>query len=241
MLRYSFFFILQTKTQNLKESLNTFLKQFVNENRLKLIDQKLQHRTRHISVVLENLNHPHNASAIIRTCECMGIQDVHIIENFNKFQANDEIALGSCQWLTLHNYNTQNNNTTGAIQQLKKQGYTIAATSLHNQSIPIDEYPIEDKPTAFVFGTEVTGISEDIEKMADCFVSIPMVGFTESLNVSVAVGIVINQMLSRLKKRSSDWKLSPDELEELELQWLRNSIKHVKLLEKHYHETAIKQ
>ncbi|HEY9123659.1 MAG TPA: RNA methyltransferase [Bacteroidales bacterium] len=225
----------------MSESLNTFLKQFVNENRLKLIDQKLQYRTRHIAVVLENLHQSHNASAILRTCECLGIQDIHIIENSNNFQPNDEIALGASQWLTLHNYNTQTNNTTWAIQQLKKQGYTIAATSLHTASVPIDEYPIEDKPTAFVFGTEVTGISEDIEKLADCFVSIPMVGFTESLNVSVAVGIVINQMLTRLKKNSADWMLSPDELEELELQWLRNSIKHVKLLEKHFYETVKKE
>lgn len=215
---------------------NKYLKQFINPNRLNLIEDKLSHRTRYITLVLENLYQPHNASAILRTCECFGIQDVHIIENNNKFIANDEIALGSEQWLTINRYNKNDQNTKEALTKLKNNGYRIVATSSNIKSTAIEDYNLNQQKTAFVFGTELTGISEDVINMADEFVTIPMYGFTESLNISVAAAIILHYSSHILRNSDIPWKLSNNEKTSLEQQWLKNSIKKPGLIEKHYNE-----
>jgi len=214
--------------------LNSYLKQFINPKRLNLIEEKLSCRTRYITIVLENLYQPHNASAVIRTCDCFGIQDVHIIENNNKFVANDEIALGAEQWLSINRYNQKNHNTKDAINALKANGYKIVATSSNLTSTPIEDYNIENQKTAFVFGTELTGISEDVINMADKFVTIPMYGFTESLNISVAAAIILHFISWKIRNSGINWKLSDEEMQTIELQWLKNSIKKPELIEKHY-------
>ena len=115
----------------MKDKLILYLQQFVTERRLKLFDSRLENRTRYLTVVLEDIFQPHNASAVMRSCECFGIQDLHIIENRNAYRINPDVALGSYKWLTLKRYNLPGDNTTRALVLLKQEGYRIVAAMPH--------------------------------------------------------------------------------------------------------------
>src|SRR4030042_2486900 len=171
----------------MKEKLIKYLEQFVTERRLQLINRVLSQRTRYITVVLEDIYQSHNASAVLRSCDCFGIQDVHIIENRNTYQLNPDVALGSNKWLTLYKYTREQNNTATALTKLKKTGYRIVATTPHANGCPLQEFDLHKGKTALVFGTELEGLTGNATTMADEFLTIPMAGFTESLNISVTV------------------------------------------------------
>ena len=237
----------------MSKELIKYLSTFVTENRLKRFEEVLQHRTRHLTVVLEDIYQPHNAAAVLRSCDCFGIQDVHVIENKNKFEASPDVELGSLKWLTLHKYNSKEDPSTlpapqgvlrtgpasslrvteNCIAALKKAGYKIIVTSPHKNDCSIDELDITSK-TALFFGTEQRGATPVAFEQADGFVKIPMVGFTESLNISVSAAVTLYSLTSRLKKSLVNWKLSPEEEFGLRLQWLKNSIPKVELLEKEF-------
>lgn len=230
-----------------KKQLLSFLSGFVTEERRKRFAEVLANRTRHITIGLENIYQPHNASAVLRSCDCFGVQDVHIIENENTYSVNPDVALGSYKWLTLHKYNMLENrfdaaqNTSQCIQELKKKDYTIAVTSSHQidtgtkarKQYSIENIPLKDKVALF-FGTEMHGVSSELEKSADCCVSIEMYGFTESFNISVAAAICMYTLSKRLRQEKIDWQLKDDEKEELLLQWCRNTIPKADLLEKQF-------
>ncbi len=224
----------------MKSQFIKYLESFVNENRIKLLDTNLENRTRYLTIVLEDIYQTHNASAVLRTCDCFGIQDVYIIENKNKYSPNDQIALGAEQWLCLNRYNETENNTRKALQSLKDKGYRIIATTLKKQSTALDEFNIVSAKSALVFGTELTGISKEVEDMADEFLHIPMYGFTESLNISVAAAVVIQYLTLKLRSSNTRWQLSEEEKLDLKINWLKNSIKKVDLIEKHFYEVVCK-
>jgi tRNA (guanosine-2'-O-)-methyltransferase len=202
----------------------TYLKQFVTEERFNKFRAAIFQRTRHITIALEDIYQPHNASAVLRTCDCFGIQDVHIIENRNKYEVNPDVALGSSKWLNLIHYNRAENNTIACLAALKKQGYRLVATSPHKDDFTPETLPL-DRKTALLFGTELAGLSPVALEMADDYIKIPMVGFTESLNISVSAAIFIQSLTSRLRKSSIPWELSQDEQDEILTDWLKNSIK----------------
>jgi len=208
-----------------------YLSAFITENRLKKFDDLIQHRTRHLTVVLEDIYQPHNAAAVLRSCDCFGIQDVHVIENQNKFEANPDVELGSAKWITLVKHNAKEENTADCIASLKKNGYKIVVTSPHKNDCSIEELDITNK-TALFFGTEMRGATPVAFEQADAFVKIPMVGFTESLNISVSAAVTLYTLTSRLKKSGINWKLSEKEMEEIKIQWMRNSIPKSEILEK---------
>ena len=210
-----------------------YLSGFITENRLKKFDDLIQHRTRHLTVVLEDIYQPHNAAAVLRSCDCFGIQDVHVIENRNKFEANPDVELGSAKWITLVKHNAKEENTADCISSLKKNGYKIVVTSPHKNDCSIEELDITNK-TALFFGTEMRGATPVAFEQADAFVKIPMVGFTESLNISVSAAVTLYTLTSRLKRSGVNWKLSDEEALEIRLQWLRNSIPKSELLEKEF-------
>jgi tRNA (guanosine-2'-O-)-methyltransferase len=215
-----------------KELIN-YLSGFITEERKKRFDEIIQNRTRHVSIALEDIYQPHNASAVLRSCDCFGIQDVHIIENTNKYTINPDVALGSYKWLTLQRYNKGANNTLACIESLKANGYAIAVTSPHKNSYTIETVPL-NKKLALFFGTEMQGMSEQLEKNAEVFVKIPMMGFTESFNISVAAALSMYILSSRLRKENINWQLSEEEKEEIMLQWLRNTIPKAELMEKDF-------
>lgn len=217
----------------MKHELIQYLSAFVTEARLKRFEEVLVNRTRHIAIGLENIYQAHNASAVLRSCDCFGIQDVHIIENQNKYSFNPDVSLGSEKWLTLSRYNNGDKSLDDCIDSLKEKGFKIAVTSLHKDSYTVENVPISNK-TALFFGTEMRGATPELESKADMFVKIPMLGFTESFNISVAAALSMYVISSRLRKEGIKWELNDSDKEELRLQWLRNTIPKVELLEKDF-------
>ncbi len=221
------------KSQNQEAELIHYLSSFISETRRAKFDEVLKYRTRHFTLVLEDLYQPHNASAVLRSCDIFGIQDIHIIENKNAYTVNKDIAMGSPKWLNLYKYRKEENNSLSCINNLKQKGYRVIATSPNEQVTTIDELPI-DKPLALFFGTELTGISETVMEHADEFVKIPMYGFTESFNISVSAALCMRSLIERLHKSGIDWHLREYEKSELLLKWLRNSIRKVEMIERDF-------
>lgn len=207
-----------------KKELCNYLTNFVFENKNKKFDEILQQRTRHLTVVLEDIFQSQNASAVLRTCDCFGIQDVHIIENKYTFEINPDVELGSAKWLNINKYNSQKHNTLEAFETLRSQGYKIVATSPHKNDLMIHDLPIDDK-IALVFGTERRGLSEIAINNADAYVKIPMYGFTESFNISVSAAMSVYYLSEKIRNSTVNWKLSEEEIQEIKLNWLSNKIK----------------
>lgn len=209
----------------MKEKLIRYLQQFVTERRLKLFDTRLQNRTRYLTVVLEDIFQPHNASAVLRSCECFGVQDIHIIENRNAYRISPDVALGSYKWLTLKRYNQPGDNTTRALTTLREEGYRIVAAMPAKSGCNLEDFDLSKGKTALVFGTELEGLSTTAIDLADEFIRIPMVGFTESLNISVSAAICIHHLTSVLRKSFLPWGLAEGEKQDLMLTWLKNTIR----------------
>jgi tRNA (guanosine-2'-O-)-methyltransferase len=202
------------KTARLIEHLHGMM----SAERIEKIERNLRNRTRHVTILLENIFQSQNASAVLRSAECLGIQDIHVVENDNLFEVNPEIVMGAAKWLTIHRYNSQPQNTTSAIRKLKRDGYRVVAECM------IDDIEI-DQPTVFMFGTELTGLSDEAIAEADGFVKIPMYGFTESFNISVSAALVMQTIITRLRKSDIPWQLTDAERQELTLEWCRKSLK----------------
>lgn len=212
-----------------------YLSEFVTPERLELFEKVLEQRTSYITIVLEDIFQPQNASAVLRTCDCFGIQNIHIIENRNEFTVDREVAMGATKWLSLHKYNQKKTNSADAIKKLKESGYRIIATSPHLNDQLLPEFDLSKGKAAIVFGSELPGISETIMNEADEFLKIPMYGFTESFNISVSAAIVLYQLAQKLRNQPEiDWKLNDQERDEIKLTWLRATIKRSGLLEKRF-------
>lgn len=216
-----------------KIKLLEYLMSFITEERKKRFSDVIKYRTRHISVVLEDIYQSHNASAVLRTCDLCGIQDVHVIENKNEYDVNPEVALGSSKWLNLIKYNSHNNNTLETFNRLRDQGYTIVATTPHKDSKDLDTLDL-NKKIAMVFGTELTGLSDLAIESADEHLRIPMYGFTESYNISVSAALCMFTLTQRLRKSSINWKISDTEETDILLDWARNSLNKYETMEQHF-------
>ncbi|PIQ33098.1 MAG: rRNA methyltransferase [Bacteroidetes bacterium CG18_big_fil_WC_8_21_14_2_50_41_14] len=197
--------------------------EYVTPHRKQLFEQVIEFRTRHVTIVLENIFQPHNASAVLRSCDLTGIQDVHVIENYNTYTVNQDVALGASKWLSIMKYNTTDDNTPDTYASLRKRGYKIVATTPHLKSVSPDEIALEEK-IALVFGTELTGLTPYAIENADEYMQVPMVGFTESYNISVSAALSLYTITQRLHRLEINWRLTPDEKADIMLQWLRNTI-----------------
>ncbi len=231
----SLFLFLPVK-ETMQTELFDYLSHCITPERLNLFNRIIEYRTRYITIVLEDIFQPQNASAVLRSCDCFGIQDVHIIENRNEFELDTEVSLGSSKWLSLHKYNQEKNNSLEAIKQLKKKGYRIVATTPHTNDRELPTFDITTGKTALVFGTELQGISETIMNEADEFLKIPMFGFTESLNISVSAAVTLHYLTDKLRRTELSWELTEEEKIGTKIQWIRNTIKKSKLIEKRFWE-----
>ncbi len=211
-----------------------YLSQFVTERRFNLLRKVASERTRYITIALEDIYQSHNASAVLRTCDCLGIQDVHIIENKNRYNLNPDVELGSAQWLSLHKHSGQTNPALTAIAGLKSQGYRIVATSPHTNDVSLDDFDLSKGPVAILFGTEMRGLTDETLAAADEFLRIPMSGFTESFNISVSAAIVLYTLTHHLRKSEIRWQLTDFEIDTVILEWLRKTIHDSDLLEKRF-------
>ena len=210
-----------------------FLEDFVSEKRKETFHKVLENRTRHFTVVLEDIFQPHNSSAVIRSCDIFGLQDVHIIQNKYSSKVSRHVAKGSQKWLNIKKYNQTATNTQDCLDTLRNNGYQIIATTPHNDSCVLHEFDITKK-AAFVFGVEKEGVSEYTMNQADGFLKIPMVGFTESLNISVAAAIILQDVTTKLRASEIHWKLSEKEKEILYADWIQKSIKSIKKITERY-------
>ena len=212
-----------------------YLKPFVTVKRMQRFDSVLAERTRHFTVILEDLYQKHNQSAIVRSCDVFGVQDLHIIENKYVSYTSNQVAKGAQKWLDFKLYDSVNHNTQSCIDAVKNSGYQLIVTTPHNDSCFVNDFAISKK-SAFVFGVEKEGVSEQMMEQADGFIKIPMYGFTESLNVSVAAAIILQNVTDRMRKSDVNWKLSENEKLELKLQWMKKSIKNIDLIMERYSE-----
>lgn len=198
------------------------------------MEQVIQHRTNHVRVVLENIFQPHNASAVMRSCECFGIQQLHVIENTNPFSINPDVAMGATNWINLNRHRVEDaDNTADCIQQLRQSGYRIVATSLDASSVPLNDLPLEEK-TSLWFGTEEIGLSDQVLNEADAHVHIPMLGFTQSFNISVSAALCLYEIRTRMAKTGPDPELDEQEKREIYRYWLRRSVKNCEILERSF-------
>lgn len=221
-----------------KIKLHEFLFSLITEERKALFEKVLNYRTRHITVMLENIFQPHNASAVLRSCDLTGVQDIHIVEGSNKYNVNPHVAMGSAKWLSMFKYDEDKDNTLKTIKHLKKQGYKIVATTPHKESFTPDELPLNNK-VALLFGTELTGLSDIALENADEFVKIPQFGFTESYNISVSVALILFTLKTRLHSSDINWQLSEEEKLNIKLDWARQTIKRPELIEEQFLKTLI--
>ncbi|MCF6242227.1 MAG: RNA methyltransferase [Bacteroidales bacterium] len=210
------------------------LAKLITEERWQLMNKIIADRTRYITVVLEDIFQAHNASAVLRTCDCFGVQDVHIIENRNQYTVNPDVALGASKWLDLKKYSEQEENTTTCINHLKEKGYRIVATTPHTDDVNLEEFDLPKGKVALMFGSEQPGLTETALNNADEFLKIPMFGFTESFNISVSASIILHHLRWKLNQSEIKWQLSASEKDEILLNWLRQSIKRSDVVEREF-------
>jgi len=172
----------------------------------------------------------------MRSCDCFGVQDVHIIENRNEYQVIRDVALGSTQWLNLYKYNEKEFNTLDCYEKLRKDGYRIIATTPHEKDTTIEELPVDTGKMALVFGTELEGLSPQAISQADEFVKIPIHGFTESLNISVTAALSLFHLTTKIRKSNVDWKLSDEESVDIRIEWAKRVLKNPDLIIKRFFE-----
>lgn len=209
----------------MRDKVVAYLEQFVTEERQARLTEILANRTRHVTVVLEDLFQTQNISAVLRTCDCYGVQDVHVIKHRNEFEVHKDISIGADKWLSIHQYPQSEHNVKDCIDRLHEQGYWVAATLPDEQKRTIFDLPVERK-TAFLFGTELTGLSDEAIRYADGNVLIPMYGFTESFNISNSAAIILSHFSERMRHSEAQWQLPAVEKEELYFEWLQKSVKN---------------
>ncbi|TVZ54977.1 tRNA (guanosine-2'-O-)-methyltransferase [Lutibacter sp. Hel_I_33_5] len=217
------------------KQLLTYYEGYLTDKRKKLFRKILAQRTRHFTVVLEDIFQAHNASAVVRTCDIFGVQDIHAIENKYINKVSRHVAKGSQKWLSLNRYSSDGDNTKTCLKELKENGYQIIATTPHNDSCLLEDFDITKK-SAFVFGVEKEGVSDYVKEHADGFLKIPMVGFTESLNISVAAAIILQNVTEKLRNSTIDWELTNQEKEILYFNWVKKTIKNVDKIEELYYK-----
>jgi len=211
-----------------------YLESYLTERRRELFKKVLSNRTRHFTVVTEDVKQLHNTSAVMRTCDIFGIQDLHVVEELQGKRIDKEIAMGVQKWVSLHRYS----NIEQCMGALKSQGYRIIATTPHISSACLEDIDITQK-AAFFFGKESDGLSDKVLKQADAFLKIPMYGFTESLNISVSVAIILQQLVGRLRKTNVNWNLTEEEELIIRLDWTKKSIKSIEQIIARYEQQKI--
>ena len=215
------------------------LEEVITPERIQKMRLVLKSRTRYITIVLEDIFQPHNASAVLRSCDCFGLLDVHIIENRNTYQVNPDVALGASRWLNLYKYHNKEENTTACLKKLKEQGYRLVAASPHKEDCPLEKLPLDQK-TALIFGKEKEGLSTIAVEKADAFVHIPMVGFTESLNISVSVAVCLYSLTMKMRGTKMQWQLGADEKQDTLICWMEQCIRKPEQFRKAYIQSLSK-
>lgn len=209
------------------------LESYLTEQRKDRFRKVLSQRTKHFTVATEDVYQLHNTSAVIRSCDVFGIQEVHIIEERNSKRIDREIAMGAQKWVDLNRYHS----VKSALSELKGEGYQIVATTPHDNGSMLHDFDITKK-SCFFFGRETEGLSQEVIDNADCFLKIPMVGFTESLNISVSAAIILQHVTTKLKQSAINWQLTEAEQQEKRLDWCKKTIKSYDEIMQRFYESS---
>jgi tRNA (guanosine-2'-O-)-methyltransferase len=215
-----------------RDKLTDHFVKYISDPRRLFLEKVLSQRTRHITMVLEDIYQSQNASAVIRTCECMGVQDIHIIEYETKVSLNKDVVKGSIKWVDIIKYQ-KGKGADQCFQQLKQNGYKILVTDPSPDGVSIYDVDVNDK-IALVMGNELRGTSERALSHADLKVKIPMYGFTESMNISVSAAVCLNTLIPKVHQSNAPWQLTVDEMADIRLRWLRKMMKRPEIMEKEF-------
>lgn len=211
----------------------SYLETFISENRRDRFLEILAQRSKHFTVAVEDIFQLHNTSAVLRTCEVFGVQQLNVIEEKYGKTIDKEIALGAQKWVDVTRYSS----TGECIKKLRDRGYRIIATSPHEESCFLEDFDIT-QPAALFFGTERLGLSDEVLREADGFLKIPMIGFTESLNIASSAAIIIQHLSSRLRRSDIKWQLTEDEMLEKRIDWAQKTIKDIDFVTSRYLESV---
>ncbi len=206
-----------------------YLQDYLTPRRRELFQKVIQQRTNHLTIATQDVFQLHNTSAVVRSCDVFGIQNIHVIEERLPKRIDREIAMGAQKWVDINRYNS----SSACLKKLKQDGYQIVATSPHGDAQTLDEFDIS-KPSALFFGTEKDGLSEEILDQADKTLKIPMVGFTESLNISVSAAIILQTLTSKLRDSDVKWQLSDEEKQQILMEWTKKTIKNSEQIIEHF-------
>jgi len=198
-----------------------YLQEFLTPRRKALFEKVLAQRTNHLTVVAQDVYQLHNTSAVVRSCDVFGIQNIHVIEEKIPRRIDKEIAMGAQKWVNINRYTS----TRDCLKNLKSKGYRIVATSPHEGSQLLEDFDIST-PAALFFGTERDGLSNEIMEEAETTIKIPMVGFTESLNISVSAAIILQSLTTKLRNSDVTWEFSKEEKDQIRINWTKKTIKN---------------
>ncbi|MEO2064082.1 MAG: RNA methyltransferase [Christiangramia sp.] len=215
-----------------EEEILQHLQELLTPRRRQLFEQVLTNRTNFFTVATQDVYQLHNTSAVIRSCDVFGIQNIHVIEERMPKRIDKEIAMGAQKWVDVQRYSA----TKDCLHTLRKKGYRIVATSPHEDAVMLDDFDIST-PAAFFFGTEREGLSQEILEEADSTLKIPMVGFTESLNISVSAAIILQSVTEKIRRSNLPWRLSAAEKFQIELAWTKKTIKNSDQIIERFHNS----
>ncbi len=218
----------------LKAAVVAHLGSFLGADRRVRIEEVLAQRTRCLTVMLEDIFQPHNASAVLRSCECFGLQDVHIVEERYRYRVNPDVDRRASQWLDLFHYRApEGHNTECCLRALQGAGYTLVAATPNQHDRRLDELRLDGR-MAIMLGTEEEGLSDQALQAAQVRVQIPMYGFTRSFNLSVSAALILRELSRQLRGNQRDWGLSEAEKLELRLKWYRRDLRGSELIEERF-------
>jgi len=204
----------------------------VSESRMQKILEVSTDRTRYLTVVLNNVYYTQNISAVIRSCDCFGIQDLYIIGNSPSTHVNKHVAQGAYNWIDIHRNTFRPEEET--LRELKDDGYRLVVTLPAPGASSLHDFDIEKGKIAVIMGNEKEGVSDVVKEMADEFMYIPMAGFSQSLNISVSTAVILSELTGKIRSSDLNWKLGENDLSDLQYRWMKNSVKRGDQIEDEY-------
>ncbi|MBW8359657.1 MAG: RNA methyltransferase [Weeksellaceae bacterium] len=206
-----------------------YLKRFLTDERLTKIERYAAESSGYALPVMEDIFQFRNAAAIVRSVEACGFHKIVAMESENEFNPYLKVTKGAETWVEVEKMP----HSLESLQEIKNRGYKILAVSPENNATMLPDYDLKE-PVALVFGTEKEGVTDEILDFADETLAVPMYGFTESFNVSVAAAICFYELRQKLIKSGIEYKLTGDKLWELKVRWARNSIPRGEQVLEHY-------
>lgn len=209
---------------------NAYLQTFISEQRMQRFVQVAGNRLTNLTLVLAELHDVQNVNAIIRTAECCGLNELHVVESQTRMKRAKSVARGSYKWLrpTIHRDGLQ-----PCLQELKAKGFLIVAADPDPTGATPDSLDIT-KPIALLMGQEKQGVSDAALTMADAVINIPNYGFTESYNVSVAAAICLYTLSNRMRRAGLAIPPSAEAQEQLLYEWMLKTVRAPELLYKRW-------